>query len=94
MSGGAGPSKKKKIYHFHTEWEEDFFFTMTFSKCVCLVCQSTVAIPKKGNVERHFRTLHGTYDTEFPPKCELRKTGEGAKISVIGTAVIFHTSYF
>ncbi|CAI5694542.1 unnamed protein product [Oreochromis niloticus] len=73
MSGGAGPSKKTKTYHFHMEWEEDFFFTMSFSKCVCLICQATIAIPKKGNVERHFRTVHGKYDTTFPPKSELRK---------------------
>ena len=83
MSGGAGPSKKPKTYHFHPEWEEDFFPeweeyffpeweedffpTMSYSKCVFLICQSTIAIPKKGNVERHFRTVHRNYDTDFPP---------------------------
>ncbi|XP_061820631.1 general transcription factor II-I repeat domain-containing protein 2-like [Nerophis lumbriciformis] len=46
---------------------------MTFSKCVCLICQSAIAIPKKRNVERHFRTIHGKYDTDFPLKSELRK---------------------
>ena len=25
MSAVAGLSKKPKTYHFHTEWEEDFF---------------------------------------------------------------------
>lgn len=73
MSGGAGPSKKTKTYHFHMEWEVDFFFNMSFSKCVCLICQSTIAIPKKGNVERHFRTVHGKYNTNFPPKSEAEK---------------------
>ncbi|XP_061525889.1 zinc finger protein 25-like [Phycodurus eques] len=34
---------------------------------------SAIALPKKGNVERHFRTVHGKYDTDFPPKSELRK---------------------
>ena len=48
-------------------------FTMTFSKCVCLICQFTIAIPKKGNVERHFQTVHSKYDTDFPLKSELRK---------------------
>ena len=24
--------------------------------CICLICQTTIAIPKKGNVERHFQT--------------------------------------
>ena len=73
MSEGAGPSKEAKTYHFHTEWEVDFFFTMSFSKCVCLICHSTIAVPKKGNVERLFRTVLGRYDTDFPPKSELRK---------------------
>ena len=73
MSGGAGPSKKPKTYHFYPEWEEDFLFTMSYSKCVCLICQSTITIPKKGNVERHFRTVHRNYDTDFPPKSKLRK---------------------
>uniref|UniRef100_A0AAQ4S2T7 HAT C-terminal dimerisation domain-containing protein n=1 Tax=Gasterosteus aculeatus aculeatus TaxID=481459 RepID=A0AAQ4S2T7_GASAC len=63
---------------------------MTFSKCVCLVCQSTVAIPKKGNVERHFRTLHGKYDTEFPPKSELRKT----KVKELKSQLLGQQSFF
>ena len=46
---------------------------MSFSKCVCLICQCTIALPKKGNVERHFWTAHKNYDTEFPPKSELRR---------------------
>lgn len=46
---------------------------MSFWKCVCLICQSTIAIPKKGNVERHFRTLHKNYHTDSPPKSELRR---------------------
>ena len=30
MSGGAVPSKKPKTYHFHPEWEEDFFSQCLF----------------------------------------------------------------
>nr|XP_057901880.1 uncharacterized protein LOC131097689 isoform X2 [Doryrhamphus excisus] len=30
MSEGAGPSKKAKTYHFHTEWEVDFFSQCLF----------------------------------------------------------------
>ena len=66
MSGGAGLSKKPKTYHFHMEWEEDFlFFTSSYSKCI--------AIPKKGNVERHFRSVHKSYDTDFLLKSEQRR---------------------
>ena len=49
------------------------FFSLCSFRSVCLICQSTIAIPKKGNVERHFRTAHKNYDTNFPPKSELRK---------------------
>lgn len=51
MSWGA--SKKNKAYHFHTEWEEDFL-CMSLTTCICLICHSTITIPEKGNVERHF----------------------------------------
>lgn len=69
----AGPSKKLKMYHFHAEWKGDFFFTMSYLKCVCLICQTSITIQKKGNVERYFRTLHKNYDSDFPAKNELRK---------------------
>ena len=69
ISGGAGPSKKPKTLASYSE----FFFTLSFSKCVCLIYQSTIAISKKGNVEQHFWTVHKNYDTNFPPKSELRK---------------------
>ena len=69
----AGPSKKKKTYHFHTEWEEDYFFVMSHSKCICLICKASVALPKKTNVERHYRSVHKAYDSDFPPSSELRK---------------------
>lgn len=68
------PSKKKaKTYHFHEEWEEDFFFTTSHSKCLCLICNGSISIPKKGNIERHYCTVHRSYDNDFPPKTELRK---------------------
>ena len=35
--------------HFHADWEEDLFFSphMSYSKCVCLICQAIVATSKK-----------------------------------------------
>ena len=32
-----------------------------------------VKLLKKGNVERQFRAVHKKYDTDFPPKSELRR---------------------
>ncbi|XP_068191985.1 zinc finger BED domain-containing protein 5-like isoform X1 [Antennarius striatus] len=73
MRRKAGPNKCERNYYFRKEWEEAFFFTMTFSKCVCLICRSTISTPTRGNVERHYRTVHRDCDTEFPLESELRK---------------------
>ena len=73
-SAGAGPSaKKSKTYHFHSEWKDDYFFTMNNSKCVCLICHVSPALTKKGHLERHYKSFHKKYDSDFPPKSELRK---------------------
>lgn len=66
-------AKRSKTYHYHNEWEEDFFFIMVKDKCVCIICNSNVALPKKANVERHFRTVHKKYEEDYPPGTELRK---------------------
>lgn len=67
MSGDAEPSNPPKPYHFHTQWEAVIF------KFVCLLCKSTTAILKKGNVKWLCRTVHKIYDTDFSPKSELGK---------------------
>ena len=64
-------AKKVKTYHFHPEWEEDYLFTMSHSKCVCLVCKAAVFL-KKGNLERHFTSRHKEYNySEYLPNSEL-----------------------
>lgn len=68
-----GQVKSQKPVTFIQNGRRKFFFTMSFSQCLWLICQCAIAIPKKGNVERHFRTIHRTYDTDFPLKSELRK---------------------
>lgn len=65
--------KKPKTYHFHNEWEALYFFTMYQDKCLCLICRVTVAYPKKGNLERHFSSLHENYENDYPINTELRK---------------------
>ena len=49
-------SKKIKTYHYHEEWEHDYFFIMIKNKCCCLICNNSISLPKKGNLERHFKT--------------------------------------
>lgn len=46
---------------------------MVKDKCCCLICNTSLAIPKKGNLERHFNTIHGEYQSDFPPNTEVRK---------------------
>ena len=65
--------KKQKTYNFHNEWEELYFFTMSKGKCLCLICRVTVALPKKGNLQRHFLTLHKNYENDYPVNTEFRK---------------------
>lgn len=71
------PKKKKtktKNYHFHgNKWEIDFSFAMQKYKRtrICLICQTTIITTKKGNLERHFRTMHSKFDMNFSPKSEV-----------------------
>ena len=64
--------KRKKTYLFHSEWEEEFFFTTVKETCVCLICGTTVATAKRHNVERHFNTCHKSYHDKYPPASALR----------------------
>ena len=43
------------------------FLTMINSKC-----HVSVSIPKKGNFQRHFSSLHEKYSDDFPPNSKIR----------------------
>ena len=73
MNNPSTSRKKIKTYHYHSEWEEDYFFIMMKDKCVCFICNTTVALPKKANVERHFLTVHKNYEADYPRGTALRK---------------------
>lgn len=45
---------------------------------------------KKGNIERHFKSMHGSFDTDFPLKSELRKQ----KLKEFKSQLIGQQSYF
>lgn len=66
-------TKKKKTYYYHDEWEHDYFFVMIQNKCCCLICNKSVSLPKKGNVERHFKSVHSDYEINYPRNSDLRK---------------------
>lgn len=42
------------LHHFHSDWEDYFF---VFSKSICLICNVTVALLKKGNLENSAQKL-------------------------------------
>ncbi|GFW92260.1 DUF4371 domain-containing protein [Trichonephila clavipes] len=75
MTQPGTSAKRSKTYHYHNEWEDDFFFVMVKKKCVCLslICNSSVALRKTANDKRHFKTIHLKYATDFPIGSELRK---------------------
>lgn len=66
--------KKSKTYHFHKEWETEYFFVMVKEKCCCLICNASVSLPKKGNLEPHYNAFHRSkFDVDFPVKSGIRK---------------------
>jgi hypothetical protein len=45
------------VYNFNDNWENKYFFISVSNKCVCLICNASVAVSKKCNVEWHFMTV-------------------------------------
>jgi hypothetical protein len=78
-------------YNFNAKWEESYCFIDIKGKCVCLLCGSSVAVPKKHNVERHFQTNHSSSDANYSFKSELgKKENKGTEIKTLRSAVNFH----
>lgn len=65
-------SKRAKTYHFNEKWELDYFFTMVNEKCCRLICNTSVAMPNKGNLEKHFNTMHGKFESNYPLNSTVR----------------------
>ena len=75
--------KRKRTYVFNDGWEEEFFFTFFKDKCLCFICGTTVAVTKRHNVERHFKTCHKNFDVNYPPGSALRtEKAHGLKASL------------
>ena len=83
-------TKKIKTYHYHNEWENDYFFIMVKNKCCCLICNTSIALPNKGSVERHFKTVHNKYEIDYPLSSELRKV----KITELKATLVVQQSVF
>jgi len=86
--------KRQKTYHFHKEWEEDYFFVMFNSRCVCLICYASISLRKQGNLERHFITMHNKYKKDYFVQSELRKKVRGIEITTSYTTVYFYQAKY
>jgi len=73
MATSVQTNKRIKTYHFHQEWETEFYFTNVNDKCVCLICGASVSVGKRCNVEHHFTKVHGNFLRDFPAGSSLRK---------------------
>ncbi|XP_069502334.1 general transcription factor II-I repeat domain-containing protein 2-like [Ambystoma mexicanum] len=86
------PLKKSRTYSytFRDEWEEQYFFTCFKGKAICLICQASVSVGKKCNLERPFTTVHKSYDIDYPTNSNLRR----ARVKELKTALSAQQSIF
>jgi hypothetical protein len=61
-------------YNFNEKWEGKNLFINVNNKCLCLICNSSIAVSKKCNVERHFMAMHKDYISKYPDNNEIRRT--------------------
>ena len=70
--------------------EEQYLFTFgKLSKPVCLLCNTTVEVCKKFNLERHFNKLHRYFNENYPPGSAIRTGFIKQKNIFVGKTVIF-----
>jgi hypothetical protein len=69
----SGQNKRQLTYNFNAEWEESYCFFDITGTCIYFLCGSSVAVPKKHNVERHFKANQSSFVANYPFKSELRK---------------------
>ena len=58
--------KRRKVYDegrtFQRPWTEKYFFVEHYSKPVCLICQTNIAVMKEFIIKRHYETCHSKYN--------------------------------
>ena len=63
-------TSNRKCRIFNQKWEKHYFFTHLNKKCVCLICNETVALIKEYNIRRHYNTKHSNFDNYTREKRE------------------------
>jgi hypothetical protein len=57
--------------------EKRYFFISVNNKCVCLICNASVAVSNKCNVEWHFMTMHKDYKSKYLDNSKLQRNKVG-----------------
>jgi len=52
----------------------DFGFAEVHGKPMCLICQKTIAVLKRANLQRHREQPHPEFKAAYPPDSDLRRT--------------------
>ena len=47
---------------FHVKWELEYFCCEVNGKIICLICHSTINVPKLYNIKRHYEKHQSKYD--------------------------------
>ncbi len=70
-------SKKRKVDDenrvFNLGWQMEFAFAEIGGKPICLICQKTVAVLKRANLQRHHEQLHPDFTVAYPLSSDLRR---------------------
>jgi hypothetical protein len=53
--------------------ENKYFLINVNNKCVCLICNASVAVSKACIVEWHFLAMHKDYISKYPNNSEIRR---------------------
>jgi len=53
------------MYTFNENWKNKYFFINVNNKCMCLMCNASVAVGKKCNVKWHSMTMHKDYISKY-----------------------------
>ena len=48
-------------------------FALSNDKLVCLICQNSISVLKKANLQRHYTSMHGDFDKHYPIGTKVRE---------------------
>ncbi|KAK0141946.1 General transcription factor II-I repeat domain-containing protein 2 [Merluccius polli] len=84
----AEPKKRKiasECRKFQTQWQNEYFFMEVKGKCVCLICNESVAVMKEYNLRRHDKTKHQTF-TSYTVNIKHQLSDKACAVDFFSTA--------